>query len=95
MTSFWAGSYNSLYELFHNNPLYVKNTGPKNLSHRFITEDIPYGIMPINDLARITGVDTPYARALESVACLYLDNDFQKERIRFETKILDELIKGK
>jgi opine dehydrogenase len=91
MLSFWSGSYDSLPSLFHKHPLYSQSLGPKSLSHRFITEDIPYGIMPMNALGQLAGLDTPYARALEQAACLYLGTNFARERIDFDPVIVKEL----
>jgi opine dehydrogenase len=91
LLSFWPGSYTSLAGLFRNHPLYSKNTGPRTLDHRFINEDIPYGIMPIRALGRLAGVDTPYAAALEQLLCLYLGTKFETEEITFDPEIIHEL----
>jgi opine dehydrogenase len=91
MLSFWTGEYGSLAGLFRNHPLYSKSLGPRTVDHRFISEDIPYGIMPINALGKIAGLDTPYAGALEQILCLYLGTRFEKEAISFDPGIIQEL----
>jgi opine dehydrogenase len=91
LLSFWTGQYHSLAELFRNHPLYAKKSGPRTLDHRFIREDIPYGIMPIRALGEMAGVDTPYAGALEQLMCLYLGTRFETEAIAFDPVIIHEL----
>jgi len=41
---------------------------PASLTHRYYTEDFPYGIVPLLELARIAGVAAPVASALLAVA---------------------------
>jgi opine dehydrogenase len=91
MRSFWPERYESLGEMFRSNPSYAANTGPRTLNHRFVTEDIPFGLMPINSLGRLAGVDTPYSLALEQCLCLYLNNQFEKDRIKFDPALVQEL----
>jgi opine dehydrogenase len=91
MLSFWTGQYDSLAGLFRNHPLYSKNLGPRTLDHRFINEDVPFGIMPIRALGGLAGIATPYAGALEQVLCLYLGTQFETEKITFDPGIIDEL----
>lgn len=50
---------------------------PDTLDHRYYTEDFGYGLVPMLALARIAGVDTPYADALVEVASVLRGEDVQ------------------
>lgn len=64
INSFWSNQYESLLPAIQNNPAYMSGKGPKTLDYRFITEDIPYGIVPIILLGGSHRVPTPYLNAL-------------------------------
>lgn len=64
INSFWSDRYGTLLSAIRNNPAYMSGKGPKTLEYRYITEDIPYGIVPITQLGAALGVPTPYLDAL-------------------------------
>lgn len=41
---------------------------PTSLHHRYLDEDVPHGLVPLGALAEATGVDTPVAMALTTLA---------------------------
>jgi opine dehydrogenase len=59
---------NTLYEVFSTNPVYVKDSAPVTLHHRFLLEDIPYGMVPMESLGKLTGVGTPITSAVITLA---------------------------
>jgi opine dehydrogenase len=64
INSFWEIKYDNLYDALTRNQTYLKAVGPKSLDHRYITEDIPFGIIPVAEIGDLIGVDTPYTDAL-------------------------------
>lgn len=64
INSFWPDKKESLYAAIRENPSYGTVTGPKSLEHRFFSEDIPYGVVPLVHLGRVLGVETPYLEAM-------------------------------
>jgi opine dehydrogenase len=56
------------HEVLSTNPVYVKDTAPPRLRHRFLLEDVPYGMAPIESLARLVGVPTPVTGAIITLA---------------------------
>lgn len=48
---------------------------PDSLEHRYYAEDFGYGLVPMIVLARIAGVETPYADALVQVASVLVGED--------------------
>lgn len=60
--------------------------GPKTLDHRYVNEDIPFGIVPVLAIARVAGVEMPLHDAgLKIVSALYARN------FRSENDILPSL----
>jgi opine dehydrogenase len=69
----------TLTEVASTNPVYGIDRAPKNMRHRFLLEDIPYGLVPIEELARLGGVATPICSALVELASTMLQTDFRQE----------------
>jgi opine dehydrogenase len=62
----------TIYEVMTTNPLYVASKLPKKITHRYFTEDVPYGICAISELLRICELPCrsfEATAALASVAC--------------------------
>ena len=58
----------TLYEVLSTNPAYVKDDAPPTLQHRFLLEDVPYGMVPLESLGRLTGIPTPVTGAIVTLA---------------------------
>ncbi|MFC1950161.1 NAD/NADP octopine/nopaline dehydrogenase family protein [Chloroflexota bacterium] len=52
--------------------------GPRSLKDRYITEDVPYGLLPMEGLAEKLGVDVPFISALITVGSVVCRQDFRK-----------------
>jgi opine dehydrogenase len=61
------------HEIFKDSP------APGALDARYVTEDVPYGLVPIAELGRLAGVPTPVAHALAVLASAALGRDFMTE----------------
>ena len=53
--------------------------GPSSLQDRYLTEDIPYGLMVWSEIARIAGVETPMINALIEISSPILKMDILSE----------------
>jgi len=51
---------------------------PESLSYRFLSEDIPFGIVPMACLGRMLGIDTPIIDGLINLASLVNGTDYWK-----------------
>ena len=51
---------------------------PENLSYRFLTEDVPYGIVPMAHLGKLVNVPTPIIDALIGLASAVGEKDYWK-----------------
>lgn len=70
---------NSMYELLSTNPVYVKDTAPPTLHHRFLLEDVPYGMVPMESLGKVAGVPTPVTSAIVTLASELTQRDFRSQ----------------
>lgn len=77
INSFWPQKHDNLFDALTKNETYLRAVGPKTLNHRYLTEDVPFGIAPIAQIGRLFGVETPYTDALLS----YLDHALPAELI--------------
>jgi opine dehydrogenase len=66
----------SLYEMFSTSPVHGVTQGPRTTQSRLITEDIPYGLVPLASFARVAGVPTPTMEALITLAGIVNETDY-------------------
>ncbi len=69
----------TLYECIQHNPAYQTIKAPDTMVHRYIYEDIPYGLVPLEAAAKVLGVDTPLVSLVIDLAIEVLDHDFRGE----------------
>ena len=77
---------NTLYEVLSTNPVYVKDDAPSTLRHRFLLEDVPYGMVPVEVLGRLTGVPTPVTSAIAT-----LSSEITGMNLRSQARDLNDL----
>lgn len=69
----------TLYERIQNNDAYGDIMAPKTIQARYMTEDVPNGLVPIAALGRAAGVETPNIDAVITLACSIYGKDFRTE----------------
>jgi len=67
----------SLYECIQNNACYHQIDAPFSIRHRYLLEDIPCGLVPMEDAGRQLGVDTPIMSLVIDLANAMLNTDFR------------------
>lgn len=70
----------SVYEFYRQsevNDQPDRPSAPKDLSSRYITEDVPYGLVPMSELGKALGVATPVIDSLITVASVANENDYR------------------
>lgn len=70
---------NSLYEALSTTPVHGASKAPHSIDHRYITEDIAFGLVPIASVGQELGVETPAINTLISLASLVSDRDWWTE----------------
>lgn len=74
------------------------SSGPSSSMHRYITEDIPYSMVPMNEFAKVADVDDPICNCTIILGSAYNDTDYYKEgrtlkRMGLEGMTKEEIIK--
>mgnify|MGYP000852387907 FL=1 len=88
----WGSAFESLYDLLRNTKAYDSAKGPNSLEHRHITEDIPFGIIPIMNLAKQYKLETPYIDNLVNAYELCLNTSFRDQAPDLSSLKIGELI---
>ena len=60
------------------------NDAPPNLNHRYLTEDIIYGLVPMCNLADLADVQSPTCKALIHLANIANDTNYWEEGMTLE-----------
>lgn len=68
-----------IYENINNNKLYREIMGPKSLEHRYISEDIPFGLVPLEHIGQQLGIEMVYTGLIIDVASMIKKHDFRAE----------------
>lgn len=68
----------SLYECIQNNEAYQKIDAPGSLNHRYITEDIPCGLVPLECLGYLLDVRTPLTTTIIDLANALTKSNFRQ-----------------
>jgi opine dehydrogenase len=65
------------YELNRDSWVHRDIRAPKELRSRYLTEDVPFGLVPMASIARELGIPTPAIDLLIDLACLLLGEDLR------------------
>jgi opine dehydrogenase len=67
----------SLYELFSTSPIHAPTRGPRSTASRLLTEDVPFGLVPLASLGRLAGVPMPTMEAVITLAGAVNGQDYR------------------
>lgn len=68
----------TLCERMKNNPAYYDIIAPSSIYTRQLSEDIPTGLLPISELGKLKGVETPLMDSIINISNVLLGVDFRK-----------------
>jgi len=68
---------NNLYECIHDNDSYKTIDAPSSLNHRYITEDIPCGLVPLEAIGNKLGVKVKLCTLLIDIASALTNTDYR------------------
>ncbi len=80
----------SLYECIQNNKAYKDIDAPKSLYHRYILEDIPCGLVPLESAGRELGLAMPNTGIIIDLASTIMNIDFRASGRNLKTLFYDE-----
>ncbi|MGC9060649.1 MAG: NAD/NADP octopine/nopaline dehydrogenase family protein [Thermoplasmata archaeon] len=69
----------TLYDAIIGNPAYRGVQAPRTLQHRYLYEDIPYSLVPIEEFGKLFGIDTPSISSMITLASILLETNFRNE----------------
>lgn len=81
---------NSLYECVQNNKAYETIDAPDSLNHRYIFEDIPTGLVPLESAGRYLGLSMTNTSIIIDLASALLNVDFRFRGRNLTTLFYDE-----
>jgi opine dehydrogenase len=84
LSIYYGATGKDLYETILNAPPYQKQLAPTSLDHRYVTEDVPYGLVPLAQLGKQLGVETPTIEALITIASAESGKNFWREGLTLE-----------
>src|SRR5882724_2904352 len=84
LTSEEARESGSVYRAINESAPNQTIKSPSSLDHRYIKEDVGYGLVPMAEIARLLGVKTPVMDALITLASTALHTNFRKEGLTLE-----------
>ncbi len=67
----------NLFDAIHSNPGYVGIMAPRTTNVRYITEDVPMSLVPISEVGKKAGVETPVIDSLINIADSIFGRDFR------------------
>jgi opine dehydrogenase len=79
----------SLREVMRNCDNYKDGATPSNMKFTYVSQDVPYGIMPMISLASRLGVDVPITKTIANLACYINSTDYWSEARTIEKLQID------
>lgn len=76
MCSLYNLNYDNIYDTIKNISAFKIQHAPGDLKHRYITEDVPYSLVPISTIGKKLGIETPNTDAIINLACMSNDTDY-------------------
>ena len=68
-----------IYTLIQNNAAYQTIDAPQSLQHRYVFEDVPCGLVPLEALGRVMGLPMRVCTLAIDLACEIMDVDFRMQ----------------
>jgi len=84
LTTTEAHDSGSAYQAIHESEPNFTIKSPPSLDHRYIKEDVGYGLVPMAEIGKLLGIETPVMDALITLASVALGIDFRVEGLTLE-----------
>ena len=80
----------TLFECIRNNSVYHEIDAPPTLNTRYIFEDVPNGLVPVEAMGREYGVPTPTITTIIDLVCAVTDVDYRLKGRQFTSNQLEQ-----
>jgi opine dehydrogenase len=84
LTTSEARDSGSAYQAIHQSEPNFTIKSPPSLDHRYIKEDVGYGVVPMAEIGKLLGIETPVMDALITLGSVALGIDFRSEGLTLE-----------
>lgn len=81
----------TIMELLGESPIHREGTGPTSLDFRYVTEDVPYGLVPMASISHELGLDCPTLDAMIHLLSVANDADYVEAGLTADELGLDGL----
>lgn len=78
----------TILECIRNNQAYREIDAPPTIHTRYIFEDVPNGLVPVESMGQEFGVPTPNITTIINLACSVMDDDYREKGRRFSSEQL-------
>lgn len=78
----------TLYDCIRNNEAYREIDAPPTIRTRYLFEDVPNGLVPVEAMGREYGVPTPHITTVIDLACAVMNEDYRATGRRFTARQL-------
>lgn len=82
----------TLYACIKNNSSYKEIDAPKSLNHRYIFEDVPYGLVPLEKIGLELGIDMKEVTVVIDLANILMERDFRKSMEYISLNLLQKYV---
>lgn len=83
---------NDLYECIRNNEAYKEIDAPPTIKTRYILEDVPNGLVPIEQIGKLVEIDTLNCSTIINLASSLFEIDFRKQGRQFSLEMIQRFI---
>ena len=78
----------NIFECIRNNDAYKEIDAPPTINTRYIFEDVPNGLVPVEAMGQEFGISTPNISTIIDLACAVMDVDYRRTGRRFTSEQL-------
>ncbi len=79
MCSLYNIHYDNIYDTIKNIAAFKIQYAPNNLKHRYITEDVPYSLVPISTIGKKLGINSPNMNSIINLASMSNNTNYFEE----------------
>ncbi|MCR5260381.1 MAG: NAD/NADP octopine/nopaline dehydrogenase family protein [Candidatus Gastranaerophilales bacterium] len=79
MCSLYNLHYDNIYDTIKHISAFKIQYAPGSMQHRYVSEDVPYSMVPIATIGKKLGIPTPNMDSIINIACMANDTDYWQE----------------
>jgi len=91
---YYCTNFTNTFDFCINSTVHAKILSPLSLNHRYVTEDVPYGLVPLLALAKLYGIKLPNIESVVTIFSTIMRTDYYQRGMNFNgltKKIINEI----